>query len=117
MVRQGASFQIWVQVPLCAPDSAKFEAGEPAPAAAGTSTWDWWNRFRLMADSHNKINLCLGITEQVPTDTEVQRWLGEPVKTVSQDYDISFHYLTPIHLCRFDFQPPYSSRTRKVILC
>ena len=92
MVRQGASFQIWVQVPLCAPDSAKFEAGDPAPAAAaGSSTWDWWNRFRLMADSHNKINLCLGITEQVPTDMEVQRWLGEPVKTVSQDFNVSFH--------------------------
>jgi len=82
-IQKGASFQIWVQVPLTAPDMDKYEERDKDIfETRPESTWDWWNRFRLVAGSHNKINLCLGITETCPSDTEVQRWLGEPVKTV-----------------------------------
>ena len=76
---KGASFQMWVQVPVCQPDLSKYEKRE----MAGGQTWDWWNTFRLVADSSSKINLCLDLTEQVPGNIEVERWLGEPVKTVS----------------------------------
>ena len=76
---KGASFQMWVQVPVCQPDLGKYENRE----MAGGPTWDWWNIFRLVADSSSKINLCLDVTEQLPSNIEVERWLGEPVKTVS----------------------------------
>ena len=76
---KGASFQMWVQVPVCQPDLSKYEDRE-RPVQ---QTWDWWNTFRLVADSSSKINLCLDLTEQLPGNIEIERWLGEPVKTVS----------------------------------
>ena len=76
---KGASFQMWVQVPVCQPDLSKYEDRE-RPVE---QTWDWWNTFRLVADSSSKINLCLDLTEELPGNIEIERWLGEPVKTVS----------------------------------
>ena len=77
---KGASFQMWVQVPFCSPAEDKYE--DLGSELKQEVTWDWWNNFRLVADSSSKINLCLVMTEQVPSDLEIQRWLGEPVKTV-----------------------------------
>jgi len=79
-IAKGAGFQVWVQVPLVSPDSGKFEE-KPYPPPG--DSWDWWNRFRLMANSSNKINLCLAVSEEVPTDAQILRWVGEPIKTVS----------------------------------
>jgi len=79
-IAKGANFQVWVQVPLVAPNPHKFEAGDETPLE---DTWDWWNRFRLMANSSSKINLCLQVPEEEPTDRSISRWLGEPIKTVS----------------------------------
>ena len=76
---KGASFQLWVQVPVCQTDLSKYEDRE----MVAEQTWDWWNTFRLVADSSSKINLCLDLTEQLPGNIEIERWLGEPVKTVS----------------------------------
>ena len=36
-----------------------------------------------MANSSSKINLCLQVPEEEPTDQSISRWLGEPIKTVS----------------------------------
>ena len=114
--------QVWVQVPLTAPDLSKYEKNENVDngnVARGQDTWDWWNRlalklniclhfdeqlpkirtkvvendfvskliffmtrFRLVANSNSKINLCLCVTEQCPEEVDVMRWVGEPVKTV-----------------------------------
>lgn len=78
---KGASFQMWVKVPFCPPAVDKYEdlGSDFKPEV----TWDWWNNFRLVADSSSKINLCLVMTEQVPEDLEIDRWLGEPVKALS----------------------------------
>jgi len=78
---KGASFQMWVRVPFCPPALDKFE--DVGSKNNEEQTWDWWNTFRLVADSSSKINLCLEMTEKVPQDIEIQRWLGEPVKTLS----------------------------------
>jgi protein arginine N-methyltransferase 5 len=56
---------------------------EGETAHAPQDTWDWWNRFRLMANSSSKINLCLVVSDELPAETEVLRRLGEPIKTVS----------------------------------
>jgi len=79
-IAKGAAFQVWVQVPLVAPNPRQFEEVEQVEAV---DTWDWWNRFRLMANSINKINLCLAVSADIPDETQVLRWLGEPIKTVS----------------------------------
>lgn len=85
-ITKGANFQVWLQVPLTAPsvDVAEWLEGEDqAEELLNTgSTWEWWNRFRLMTNSSNKVNLCLELNETLPSEAEVLRWLGEPVKTV-----------------------------------
>jgi len=84
-IAKGATMQVWVQVPLTAPDLSKYEKNENVDngnVARGQNTWDWWNRFRLVANSNSKINLCLCVTEQCPEEVDVMRWVGEPVKTV-----------------------------------
>jgi len=85
-ITKGANFQVWLQVPLTAPsvDVASWLEGEDqAEELLNTgSTWEWWNRFRLMTNSSNKVNLCLELNETLPSEAEVLRWLGEPVKTV-----------------------------------
>jgi len=81
-ITKGASFQVWVQVPVSPPDTAKYEEGGEEDETESPDTWDWWNRFRLVANSNSKVNLCLGIVENIPTETQIMRWVGEPLKTV-----------------------------------
>merc|ERR1719222_1872346 len=73
--------QIWVQVPLATPDENKYENVDESENAA-VSSWHWWNRFRLIANQNLRINVCLEIGENVPDENEIQRWLGEPIKTL-----------------------------------
>lgn len=79
-IAKGAGFQVWVQVPLVAPDCSQWEESATPNCE---DTWDWWNRFRLMANSSSKINLCLEVSEDIPSEEQVKRWVGEPIKTVS----------------------------------
>ena len=37
-------------------------------------------RFRLLGNMSSKMNLCLELGENIPEETEVLRWLGEPIK-------------------------------------
>jgi len=77
---KGASFQLWVQLPLVAPWPQMFEAesevGEPE------DTWQWWNRFRMLSNSSSKVSLSLTLTEEVPPESCLLRWAGEPIKTL-----------------------------------
>jgi len=85
-ITKGANFQVWLQVPLTAPckSVAGWLEGEDMleEMKAEGSTWEWWNRFRLMTNSSNKVNLCLELNDNLPSEDEVLRWLGEPVKTL-----------------------------------
>jgi protein arginine N-methyltransferase 5 len=85
-IQKGANFQLWLQVPLNHP---KDEVGEWLEGEDRTreldeegTTWEWWNNFRLITSSSNKVNLCLEMSEKIPPESEVLRWLGEPVKTL-----------------------------------
>ena len=41
-----------------------------------------WNRFRTLCDSNKKIGLVLELTTDLPSDQEIERWTGEPVKAL-----------------------------------
>ena len=55
--------QVWVEVPA--------------------ESWDWWNNFRLMTDSSDRVKVCLHLTDKLLTKPELDRWLAEPVAAVS----------------------------------
>ena len=59
-----AKYEVWVEV--------------------GGEGWCWWNQFRLMTDSSDQVKNCLRLTEELPNDLQVERWLAEPLAAVSQ---------------------------------
>eukprot|EP00434_Breviolum_minutum_P028225 symbB.v1.2.024969.t1/scaffold2401.1/size80084/1 len=45
--------------------------------------WNSWNDLRLLCDQNPRLQVCLEFTADLPeTDLELQRWLGEPVRSV-----------------------------------
>ncbi|GAB6019990.1 hypothetical protein CHUAL_002743 [Chamberlinius hualienensis] len=101
------SYQIWVSVPMKASSSCSSsststcasnvsresgldENGEPISADSGEEsedygedTWEWWNDFRSVCNSHRKIGVILELAADLPCDIVIQRWLGEPVRCLS----------------------------------
>ena len=58
-IQKGANFQLWLQVPLNHPrdEVGEWLEGEDKTtelAQEGT-TWEWWNNFRLITSSSNKV--------------------------------------------------------------
>jgi type II protein arginine methyltransferase len=45
-------------------------------------TWEIWNKLRLMCSHNPKLMLCLELTEDLPSAEELNRWLGEQVRSV-----------------------------------
>ena len=41
-----------------------------------------WNRFRTLCDSNKKLGVVLELTADLPSEQEIERWLGEPVKAL-----------------------------------
>jgi len=74
--------QVWIQVPLAAPDFNKYEKSPEDQPPAKESSWNWWNKFRLLANMSSKLNVCLEIGEEIPNENAIRRWLGEPIKTI-----------------------------------
>ena len=44
--------------------------------------WCRWNRFRTLCDSSRKIGVVLELTADLPSEQEIERWTGEPVKAL-----------------------------------
>lgn len=44
--------------------------------------WARWNKFRCHTDFSTRIRLALTMTEDIPSDEEIKRWLGEPVECI-----------------------------------
>ncbi|XP_054276086.1 protein arginine N-methyltransferase 5-like [Macrosteles quadrilineatus] len=79
---KGHSSPLWVQVPMVAPSvQTRFhlnrDSQQPEP-----DTWEWWNSFRCLCRHDKKINAVLEMTTDLPSDEEIARWLGEPVKCI-----------------------------------
>lgn len=90
---KGFSHLVWVQVPLksaqdlcddivetCTDlnDSSETNAHRPEVQ----DPWQWWNRLRTLCDSNKKVGVILELTADLPSDQEIERWTGEPVKAL-----------------------------------
>ncbi|XP_053402649.1 protein arginine N-methyltransferase 5-like [Mercenaria mercenaria] len=77
--------QFWVHVPLKAPVDCVEDLFDEEPMTEERATedsWEWWNTFRTMCDTNKRISVALEITEDLPEEEVLQRWLSEPVKAV-----------------------------------
>ncbi|CAH0474551.1 unnamed protein product [Peronospora belbahrii] len=94
---QAQYLQFWVRIPLTARQQSNAkEPMEAAPieglsAAAMMETdekkdgdltdpWEVWDSLRARCEYNPKVYVALEITADLPSNEEIQRWLGEPVK-------------------------------------
>ncbi|EDV21786.1 uncharacterized protein TRIADDRAFT_59862 [Trichoplax adhaerens] len=71
--------QVWIQVPLCATNNGN----DAVRDTALEDPWGWWNTLRSMCSFHKRLGLVLEVTQALPTDVEIDRWFGEPIKCLS----------------------------------
>eukprot|EP01059_Diplonema_ambulator_P035271 TRINITY_DN8230_c0_g1_i1.p1 TRINITY_DN8230_c0_g1~~TRINITY_DN8230_c0_g1_i1.p1 ORF type:complete len:625 (+),score=264.68 TRINITY_DN8230_c0_g1_i1:44-1918(+) len=62
---------IWVRVPMMLGDSIDEE---------DNSAWLAWNSLRTMCHNHNRLNVILEVTENLPKKSICERWVAEPLK-------------------------------------
>ncbi|XP_068672225.1 protein arginine N-methyltransferase 5-like isoform X3 [Montipora foliosa] len=77
--------QVWVHVPMKSPedecDKHLFQEEEDVQTSkCKNDPWEWWNLFRTICANSRKIGLALEISVELPSEEELERWFGEPVK-------------------------------------
>ncbi|KRT83621.1 hypothetical protein AMK59_3338 [Oryctes borbonicus] len=76
----GTNYQVWIVLPIVHPTQFSPICTEDERENA----WEWWNDLRRYCNFDKRLGLALEMTESdhMPTDLELQRWAGEPVKAV-----------------------------------
>uniref|UniRef100_T1JI27 Protein arginine N-methyltransferase n=1 Tax=Strigamia maritima TaxID=126957 RepID=T1JI27_STRMM len=79
-----ANYQIWVKIPMQSTQEAShvwLKDGKNQLEVEG-DPWHWWNTFRSVCNFEKKVGLALEITTDLPDDSAVTRWKGEPVHCI-----------------------------------
>lgn len=66
---------------LTTPAKSKTAAVQVSPEDA-VKSWERWNRFRMQCQHHHKLGVALELTENMPSEQEMDRWFSEPLKAV-----------------------------------
>ncbi|MPC18736.1 Protein arginine N-methyltransferase 5 [Portunus trituberculatus] len=83
-VVQGVCYQVWVRVPMQAPEEAASQYRSDRKQSGDgfeIDTWSWWNKFHSVANIQKKIGLTLEVSADLPEQCVIDRWLGEPVRS------------------------------------
>uniref|UniRef100_UPI003AAD8F98 protein arginine N-methyltransferase 5 isoform X2 n=1 Tax=Centroberyx gerrardi TaxID=166262 RepID=UPI003AAD8F98 len=75
----------WIRVPLMAPDDMCEELIENEPTnsmddSVDEKTWTWWHSFRTLCDYNKRVCLAIEVGADMPSDSVIDKWLGEPIK-------------------------------------
>ncbi|TMW67142.1 hypothetical protein Poli38472_012258 [Pythium oligandrum] len=84
---QAQYLQFWVRVPLTTRSRESVSLAEDDTEDL-PSPWEAWNTLRTMCQYHPKVSVALEITADLPSNEELQRWLGEPVRAVLIPTDV-----------------------------
>uniref|UniRef100_A0AAY4B3M2 PRMT5 TIM barrel domain-containing protein n=1 Tax=Denticeps clupeoides TaxID=299321 RepID=A0AAY4B3M2_9TELE len=80
------SSMFWIQVPLLSPEDLRDDIIENEPSkhlddgSSDEKTWTWWHSFRTLCDYNKRICLAIEIGADMPSDSVIDKWLGEPIK-------------------------------------
>lgn len=79
------SSMFWMRVPLLAPEDLRDDIIENDPIdkqedEEDERTWLWWHNFRTLCDYNKRIVLAIEIGQDLPSESAIDRWLGEPIK-------------------------------------
>ncbi|KAK7868278.1 hypothetical protein R5R35_013873 [Gryllus longicercus] len=87
-IQSNCSYQIWVHVPMECPSVGSKNYylnendGSEKEDVLKPCTWNWWRKFHSLANWESKLGLALEITSDIPTEEEIIRWMGEPIKCI-----------------------------------
>ncbi|XP_067881313.1 protein arginine N-methyltransferase 5, partial [Heterodontus francisci] len=76
----------WIRVPLISWEDMREDIVENDPVLRSEDcseeekTWLWWHHFRSLCDYNKRIALALDVGPDLPSDSVIDRWLGEPIK-------------------------------------
>lgn len=75
---------IWTEIPMTDTNLGMLTRRKDIDVEqfVGEDMWDRWNRFRCHANFSHRIRLALTLTEDIPSQEEIKRWLGEPVDCI-----------------------------------
>jgi protein arginine N-methyltransferase 5 len=78
-----SSMQVWVKIPLVPPQTmlSRDEAIADTVPTCG-EPWEWWNSLRVLCEHHHNLGVVLELTADVPDETVLKQWLGEPIRAV-----------------------------------
>uniref|UniRef100_A0A9J8CMW4 Protein arginine N-methyltransferase 5 n=2 Tax=Cyprinus carpio TaxID=7962 RepID=A0A9J8CMW4_CYPCA len=80
------SCMFWIHVPLLDPEDTREDLIENESSKQmddggnDEKTWAWWHSFRTLCDYNKRICLAIEIGADLPSDTLIDKWLGEPIK-------------------------------------
>lgn len=80
-ILDNASYQIWIKIPLVHPSQYSPLCDETEQE----DSWEWWNNLRRHCHYDKRLGLVLELPPKgyVPSQKEMNRWVGEPVKALS----------------------------------
>jgi protein arginine N-methyltransferase 5 len=58
------------------------DSGSTVDRSEAGDTWKRWNLLRTLSHFHPQIGIALELTEDLPSDVVLDRWIGEPIKMV-----------------------------------
>ena len=76
----GFNSSFWVTVPMVHPSQYSPICGQDEK----DDSWEWWNDFRTYCNYDKHVGVVLELPEvrYIPTKSEVDRWIGEPVRAL-----------------------------------
>ena len=81
-----SSTALWVRVPVVAPEAEAAAArgdDETSESTTRRDPFEAWANFRALCEGHPQLGVCLDVGAALPTDEEIDRWVGEPVRAVA----------------------------------
>ncbi|XP_049602322.1 protein arginine N-methyltransferase 5 [Syngnathus scovelli] len=76
----------WIRVPLMAPEDMREDLIENEPVTCidettiDEKTWNWWHSLRTLCDYNKRIFLAIEVGADIPSETVIDKWFGEPIK-------------------------------------
>lgn len=76
---------VYVEVPLsCDPQFGEIGSSEICDGKMDKSDpWEWWNKLRCMSSHHNGLGVVVELTEDLPEERHLDRWVAEPLRLLA----------------------------------
>ncbi|KAK2973074.1 hypothetical protein RJ640_012324 [Escallonia rubra] len=72
-----SNMQLWLRIPL---EKSDDDTTDENMAGGEVDSWELWNSFRHLCESHSQLSIALDISCSLPSANSLGRWFGESVR-------------------------------------